>query len=207
MKKSDPDKTIDSCNKTGCISEPCYGRYCETKDCYGDKCKAGNCYGEKCKAGDCYGKQCIAGDCYGHGCVPGKCHDPNCKKSLTCDPIFRNCTDGKQVKLKRPFYWDFTRHLPEGTFLNPPLCDHIMRVKDIIDGRMEGLNLRSVHILNKNTVPYKSILNPNFDEINGVDENDIITATVPPVFKNGMCNYCINMNGIIKCSKNNELRL
>jgi hypothetical protein len=179
----------DECNNDNCNTKPCYQRYCKSGDCKGNNCRSGDCYGEYCIAGNCYGKNCKAGNCYGYGCSAGICYDPDCD-SKTCPQINKGCTDGKAFNINRPFYYKYTKNLPNDTFINPPLCDRYIRFRDLKEGRTDGLDLLTVNIYNRGTIPYSQINNNNLDIILNTQDNDIISGSVPYMYKNDNCEIC-----------------
>lgn len=189
LKNVKPDTFVKGCKRNFCSSNSCYGRDCKTGICEGVECIAGDCIGEYCKAGDCIGTKCKAGDCYGYGCKPGICIDPKCDPK-TCPQVNKNCIDGKLLKIKRPFYYDITKHLLNDTILNPPICRNYITLKDLKDGRAKDLDLMTVNIYRKGSVPYSQITNPNLEIILGTHDSNIISTSYPGMFKNDNCEIC-----------------
>lgn len=184
-----PDIFIEGCNTDNCSSNYCYGRNCKTGICKGLNCISGDCIGENCQAGDCIGKNCIAGNCYGYGCIPGKCIDPECDPNV-CPQINKQCQDGKSYRINRPFYYGISKYLFNDTIVNPPICNNIITFKDIKDGKIEDLDILSINILNKGSLPYSQINNPELENLLNIRDNDIITKTYPHIFKNDNCDIC-----------------
>ncbi len=165
----------------------CFGNKCISIGCNGDGCKAGYCIGESCQAGNCVGKECIAGDCFGFNCNPGVCQDPDCPNG-TCPQTNKICTDGKAYNIKRPFYYKYTKHLPEGTMLNPPLCSPSLTIKELRKGRGRDIDIKSLNIYQKHTIPYIDIFkNGN----SNIKDQDIVNYTIPNYRKNYNCQICV----------------
>jgi len=179
---------IKKVKKHNKISNNCIGYNCISIGCNSDSCKSGYCIGEKCQAGNCVGTNCSAGDCFGSRCIPGKCIDPKCVKG-TCPQNNKQCRDGRRLEIKRPSYYKYTKKLPYGTILNPPLCDNSISVGELRRGLGRNLGIKSINITTKGTIPYKNI----FTDLT-IKDMEIINFTIPNYKKDYNCNLCINEN-------------
>ena len=189
VQKVHPNKFVLGCKGTSCQSERAVGYSSTALPCYGDFCQGGNCIGEGCKAGDCYGYGCKGGDCYGYGCQPGICYDTRCQNNPRgCPPHIKSCTNGRAYDVKRPFYFPLTRFLPENTILNPPICYTYMNVKDVRDGRLNGLDIQYLWLSRHGIVDYNRVFK------NDIDDNEIVLNTFPQVIKNNTCEFCLALD-------------
>lgn len=183
-----PMGTINGCRGTKCQSDICVGRYCRIGESSGTESTGGDCFGEYCKAGDCAGSACEAGDCYGYGCTPGICKDPSCKPG-SCPK--KGCTDGQPFPLKTWNWWK--KYVPNDTLPNPPVCDHNIYVRDIIDGRLDSLGIGTIYIINGDTKIKLHIDNLRKEgslEDYGISRNDKVFIDRPNIYKNDNCDFC-----------------
>lgn len=206
IQKVNPNSFVLGCKGINCKSQRAVGYGSTALPCYGDFCQAGNCIGEGCKAGDCYGYGCKGGDCYGYGCQPGICYDTRCLETqnvlhassktlnktklfsnsyLGCPPHTKSCNNGRAYDVKRPFYYQLTRFLPENTILNPPICYTYTTVKDVRDGRLNGLGIKYLWLSKHGIVNYFRVFK------NDIDDNEIVLNSYPQVIKNNTCEYCL----------------
>jgi hypothetical protein len=178
-----PETVLDGCVGDQCMSAKCVGFNCQCNSCVGTECQGGNCFGENCKAGDCIGTGCKAGDCYGYNCRPGVCFDPTCSYEI-CSQASKNCQDGKAYILKNSFM-KYAPYFPQGTLLNPQLCDPEITLNDIMKGRTKKLKLDEMSFETESTA--------------ALNLKKISVSTDPKLFKNENCELCIKKNNKNYC--------
>jgi hypothetical protein len=169
----------------------CFGNNCIVIGCSNDNCVAGYCVGESCNSGNCFGENCIAGDCYGYDCKPGVCLDPNCPIGI-CPQSNKNCLDGRQFPINRQKYFEYTKNMPYGTVLNPPLCSQKITVGDLRRGRGKNIGIQSVNVNNIGKLSYNDLFLAS-----NIKDKATINTTYPYYKKDSNCRICIGK----KCEK------